>query len=703
MSKKSKHVSLPVLRVTRFQLYDPIVARIEYMMVDTRSDEARRDMDMVLEVMRSNKESTDKAMVELRTMIENIAVAQNGGNRAAGVGGSQEIGAESQAHRNTTTHSQGYNMATKCSKVEFPRFNGEDLRELIFKCEQFFDVDETPFDAKVRIASVHLEGKALQWHQVYMKSRLTREIPNWEDYVRALHDRFGALLYEDPMAELMNLKQTGSVKEYLDKFDELLNNVELSETYAISYFLAGLKSEIAIQVRMFKPKSLKEAISLSKLQEQSIYLANRKPYSNTSYKPHLPYQKQPPLLPTPQYKPSPPPNYSPFPNQPHPFQHQKPPSTQSITNNPMRNTSKPNGRRLSPQEMEEKRAKGLCFFCDDKYTLGHVCSKRRQLFLMEVENEDEIQEEEESELVVTNGEQEIEDSNPTDFHVSVHAMTDIHDYRTMRVTGHAGGQNIHILIDTGSTRNFLDVNTAKRLGCKVEETDLLPVSVADGNKIYSSSACKNFNWKIQGVMFMADLMLLPLGGCDMVLGIQWFIQLGDINWNFDKLTMEFMMNGKKVALRGKRPAVTKMIDHSKMKKLLQKPAQISMLHVGMITQVNSAMEKNNTNPYDPGDKLKLCSLDGVTDSPVISSGIGHLHDCSRFNPLVFFLYFIADFWSKNQLSNSDALSMKQNDNQNRTYSNLTGGVSKRRLVSLESKQDAHGHMLYWGIAHHKYR
>ncbi|KAG8362966.1 hypothetical protein BUALT_BualtUnG0018600 [Buddleja alternifolia] len=579
-------------------------------MVDTRSSEVRRDMDMVIEQMRINKESTDRDMAELRTMMANVMAAQNAGNRATGVGCSQDQGDESQFQRNAATQNQGYNMATKCSKVEFPRFNGEDLRGWIFKCEQFFEVDETLFDAKVRLAAVHLEGKALQWHQVYMKSRLTREIPSWEVYVRALYDRFGALLYEDPMAELMNLKQTGSVKDYLDRFDELLNNVELSETYAISCFLAGLKNEIAIQVRMFKPKSLQEAISLSKLQEQSIQLNNRKTYPNPSYKSPSPFQKQPPLLPTPHYKIPHSQNFSPSSPSFSQPQYQKSQFPQNPGNNTIRNSNRPNGRRLSHQEMEDKRAKGLCFFCDDKYTFGHVCSKKRQLFLLEVGDDKDESDIEETEPIVNSRELEVEEVSQTDFHVSVHAMSGIHDYRTMRVTGHTEGQNIHILIDTGSTHNFLDINAARRLGCKIEETERIPVSVADGNKIYSSSTCKNFSWKIQGVVFVADLMLLPLGGCDMVLGIQWLIQLGDIKWNFDKLTMEFLMNGKKVALRGRKPAVTKMIDQSKMRKLLHKPAQISMLHVGMITQLDTDQNVDND---DPGTKLKICSLEGLTD------------------------------------------------------------------------------------------
>ncbi|KAK4413521.1 hypothetical protein Salat_2764700 [Sesamum alatum] len=119
-----------------------------------------------------------------------------------------------------------------------------------------------------------------------------------------------------------------------------------------------------------------------------------------------------------------------------------------------------------------------------------------------------------------------------DYHVSMHAMTGLHDYRTMRVTGNVRDKPVHILIDTGSTHNFLDLETAKRLGCKLEDTEPFPVAVANRNKMYSSFACKSFGWKMQGVSFTTDMMILPLGGCDMVLGVQWLVTLGDINWNF---------------------------------------------------------------------------------------------------------------------------------------------------------------------------
>ncbi|GKA24846.1 hypothetical protein Tco_0710879 [Tanacetum coccineum] len=39
-------------------------------------------------------------------------------------------------------------------------------------------------------------------------------------------------------------------------------------------------------------------------------------------------------------------------------------------------------------------------------------------------------------------------------------------------------------------------------------------------------------------------------GCEMVLGIQWLVTLGDIKCNFSQLRMEFMYKNKRMTLRG---------------------------------------------------------------------------------------------------------------------------------------------------------
>nr|KYP76696.1 Transposon Ty3-I Gag-Pol polyprotein [Cajanus cajan] len=120
----------------------------------------------------------------------------------------------------------------------------------------------------------------------------------------------------------------------------------------------------------------------------------------------------------------------------------------------------------------------------------------------------------------------------------------------MRVTGLFKKKPLHILIDSGSTHNFLDVHLAKKLGCEISSMDPLSVTVADGARVQINSMVKGFSWLLHNAFFKSDMLLLPLGCCDMVLGIEWLITLGDITWNFEKLTMEFMVNGRRLVLRG---------------------------------------------------------------------------------------------------------------------------------------------------------
>jgi len=42
--------------------------------------------------------------------------------------------------------------------------------------------------------------------------------------------------------------------------------------------------------------------------------------------------------------------------------------------------------------LEEKRAKGLCYSCDSKYTKGHKCAEKK-LFYIDCEEEEEREQE----------------------------------------------------------------------------------------------------------------------------------------------------------------------------------------------------------------------------------------------------------------------------------------------------------------------
>ncbi|GKB90530.1 putative mitochondrial protein [Tanacetum coccineum] len=97
----------------------------------------------------------------------------------------------------------------------------------------------------------------------------------WPMYRDAILQRF-RLAYDDPLAEIKKLKQTGSVQQYINAYERLLCRVELQDQQSMSFFIAGLQSEIKLVVRMFKPKSLAELYRLCKLQESQINVTKQK-------------------------------------------------------------------------------------------------------------------------------------------------------------------------------------------------------------------------------------------------------------------------------------------------------------------------------------------------------------------------------------------------------------------------------------------
>jgi hypothetical protein len=58
---------------------------------------------------------------------------------------------------------------------------------------------------------------------------------------------------------------------------------------------------------------------------------------------------------------------------------------------------------------------------------------------------------------------------------------------------------------------------------------------------------------MQGYSFNPKLYLLTLGGCDLVLGVDWLRLLGPILWDFVELTMKFQQGEKELQLQGMRP------------------------------------------------------------------------------------------------------------------------------------------------------
>lgn len=124
--------------------------------------------------------------------------------------------------------------------------------------------------------------------------------------------------------------------------------------------------------------------------------------------------------------------------------------------------------------------------------------------------------------------------------ISVNALAGNQNYQTMRIRRVINDKPLHILIDSGSTHNFLDEGFAKALNLPTEGINPQFITIADGNHINCKKMCKNITWGMSGKEFVTEAMLIPLGSCDMVLGIQWLSTIGPVYWDFKKLRMDFV-------------------------------------------------------------------------------------------------------------------------------------------------------------------
>jgi hypothetical protein len=365
-----------------------------------------------------------------------------------------------------------------------------------------------------------MKGRALTWYHWLMDAGQTR---GWEEFVVALKTRFAPSAFNDSVGVFTKLRQTSSVKDYQTQFEILSNRIQgMSEEFKVSTFLSGLKEEVRIMVTMMKPTALTTTFGLAKLQEEEVKLRSRGQKYQSWVSNSQGYTKL-----------AAPPNPSRIiaPNQPE-NRNTTPPYNTNFNRRP----SIPI-KRLTPAQMQERREKGLCYNCDEKFQSGHRCNRPRLFLLEGVElgESEEIRVEE----VLQKEEPECETQEVELLGISLYALAGAPAPRTMRLMGRIKGQPLVILIDTGSTHSFVDQNLAKRIQLPAQERSQLTVMVANGELISRPCCCTAVSFSLQGYDFQTNLHLLVLGGCDMVLGVNWLSTLGPILWDFIELTMKF--------------------------------------------------------------------------------------------------------------------------------------------------------------------
>lgn len=126
-----------------------------------------------------------------------------------------------------------------------------------------------------------------------------------------------------------------------------------------------------------------------------------------------------------------------------------------------------------------------------------------------------------------------------------------------------------MLIDTGSSHNYLQPRVANYFHLPVDRATHFTVAVGNGEKIQSEGTCRNISFDMQGTNFEADFHILESSDADTVLGVQWLERLGKIVTDYKKLTMEFEHKGQPILLARNQSASIQPVTHHQLMRLQQ--------------------------------------------------------------------------------------------------------------------------------------
>lgn len=229
---------------------------------------------------------------------------------------------------------------------------------------------------------------------------------------------------------------------------------------------------------------------------------------------------------------------------------------------------------------------GLCFCCNEKYHRGHHCASR--VFLLIAEGEDEDPASNIVSIDPPNPPNQVDTPHPNPDQISFHSLTGHSAPETLRLLGSISDHQVVVLVDGGSTHNFIQQELVVQLNLPCRETPFpLRVMVGNGQQLLCTSLCETVSLTIQSTQFTVDLHVLPISGANIVLGVQWLKSLGPVLTNYNTLSMQFFYQGRIVELKGDQDGALNLITPSQFRRILKTQAWGLYCHITLLLEDSS--------------------------------------------------------------------------------------------------------------------
>jgi RNase P subunit RPR2 len=286
-------------------------------------------------------------------------------------------------------------------------------------------------------------GKADHWLR---STGLNTSKMTWSEFATHISTRFAAETPLELIDYFCHVNQSVTLNDYIDTFEEIMcklkiQNPSLSDQYFVGCFISGLKDHIKLPLHSHNPQALVQAYALARNYEN--YISKKPQYDSTRMGFRV----------TSQYK------------------------QQSAPTKVIPNETK----QSSPAKWE----RGKCFKCQDPWVPGHsrVYKFKSQVHLITVE--DDCASDTEETNTAGHDQEPDEEQEPT-LQISMHAISGTATKaKTFPLFVTIGSTKLVALIDSGSTRTFIDPSVISKTNALVQNHNPVQVTVANGNTLWT--------------------------------------------------------------------------------------------------------------------------------------------------------------------------------------------------------------------------
>lgn len=176
-------------------------------------------------------------------------------------------------------------------------FNGSSKHSVdhwLLEVEQFYQLCSMNDKNRVLFATSLLRTHAAKWWRTVVEKRQQtgqEPIKEWLEFKSILTKRFKTT---DPAktarARIKTLKQTNSVMEYIERFQQLIADTPtMAVEDLIEYFLDGLKTPLRVEVEMRGPTTLEDAVRTAEIFDNILHRQAQRGNQSRRFQPYPPY------------------------------------------------------------------------------------------------------------------------------------------------------------------------------------------------------------------------------------------------------------------------------------------------------------------------------------------------------------------------------------------------------------------------------